>query len=97
MRKRTENVIKTLLIMDTSVTREERTAVIAAMLNARGAAPDPTRDMSVANAANYLNMSRTTLWRWCKDGRVACDRRGKKFYIKAASIAAMKREESQAH
>ena len=97
MRKSTENAIKTLLRMDTTVTRDERQAVISAMLNARGKAPDPAQDMSVANAANYLNMSRTTLWRWCKDGRVACDRRGKKFYIKAASIAAMKREESQVH
>ena len=92
MRKSTENAIKTLLRMDTTVTREESMAVIAAMLNAKGKAPDPTKDMSVANAADYLGMSRTTLWRWCKDGRVACDRRGKKFYIKAAAITALKKD-----
>jgi len=92
MRKSTENAIKTLLRMDTTVTREESMAVIAAMLNARGKAPDPTKDMAVANAADYLGMSRTTLWRWCKDGRVACDRRGKKFYIKAAAITALKKD-----
>ena len=93
MRKSTENAIKTLLRMDTTVTSEESMAVIAAMLKARGKVPDPAQDMSVANAAEYLNISRTTLWRWCKDGRVACDRRGKKFYIKATAISAMKREE----
>ena len=97
MRKSTENAIKTLLRIDTTVTREERMAVIAAMLNARGKGPDPTKDMSVANAADYLNMSRTTLWRMCKDGRVECDRRGKKFYIKATAIAELKREEHQVH
>ena len=36
MRKSTENAIKTLLLIDTTVTRDERQAVVLAMLNARG-------------------------------------------------------------
>ena len=89
MRKATENAIKTLLLCDTTVTREERMAVVAAM-SGRRAEDAPVGDMSLHEAADYLDMSRTTLWRMCRDGRVACDRRGKKYYVKAAAIAAMK-------
>ena len=89
MRKSTANAIKTLLVMDTSVTRDERMAVIAAVRGAKPL-PDAAQDMSVADAAEYLGLSRVTLWRMCKAGRVACDRRGKKYFIKAAAIAALK-------
>ena len=95
MRKTTENAIKTLLLMDTSVTREERTAVVAAMLGAKGALPDPKRDMTVSEAADYLGLGRSTMWRMCKDGRVECDRRGKKFFVRAASVVALRREEKR--
>jgi len=91
MRKSTKNAIKTLLLMDVTVTRDERQAVVMAMKGAR-ALPDPTQDMTVAEAADYLGMSRTTLWRWCAEGKVGCDRRGKKFYVKAAAVAALKKE-----
>ena len=90
MRKSTEGAIRTLLRMDTTVTSEERMRIITAMQEQSRF--DPTRDMSVADAAEYLDMSRTTLWRWCAIGKVACDRRGKKFYIKAAAIANLKKD-----
>ena len=91
MRKSTENAIKTLLRMDATVSPEVSMAVIAAMKGGR-ALPDPTQDMTVAEAADYLGMSRTTLWRWCAEGKVGCDRRGKKFYVKASAVQALKKE-----
>ena len=91
MRKSTANAIKTLLRMDTTVSSDVSMAVIAAM-EGGNPLPDPKRDMPLAEAAEYLDISRTTLWRMCTGGKVECDRRGKKFYIKAAAIAALKKE-----
>jgi excisionase family DNA binding protein len=90
MRKSTEGAIRTLLRMDTTVTSEERMRIIEAMQERDRF--DPARDMSVADAAEYLGMCRTTLWRWCAIGKVACDRRGKKFYVKASAVQALKKE-----
>ena len=92
MRKSTEGAIRTLLRMDSTVSSEERMRIVAAMRG--GARFDPSQDMSVADAAAYLGMCRTTLWRMCALGRVACDRRGKKFYLKASAVQAMKKEAS---
>ena len=76
--------------MDSTVTSDVSMAVIAAMRQGTGALSDPTQDMSVAEAADYLGMSRTTLWRWCCEGKIKCIRRGKKFFIKAGEIQKMK-------
>ncbi len=91
MRKSTANAIKTLLLMDRTVTRDERQAVMIAMQK-DAVVPDPRKDMTIAEAADYLGISRTTLWRLCASGKVAADRRGKKFYVKAAAIATLKKE-----
>lgn len=90
MRRTTANAIKTLLRMDTTVTSEERMAVLAAM-EGHTAPIDPKQDMTISEAQEYLGLGRTTIWRMCCDGRLAADRRGKKFYVRAESIAAMKR------
>ena len=87
MRPSTAAAIKTLLRVDASVTPEERHAVLAAMSGERLAAADPTAELSVAEAADYLRMSRVTLWRWCSVGKVRSVRRGKKFYIPPDEVA----------
>ena len=92
MRKTTANAIKALLRMDSTVTREERMGIVYIIETGRGRGK-AERDYSVADAAAELGLGRTTVWKMCKDGRVACDRRGKKFYIKATAIAELKREE----
>lgn len=91
MRKSTANAIKTLLRMDATVTPDVRMAVLSAMDGAT-ALPDPTQDMTISEAAEYLGLGRVTVWRMCLDGRLAADRRGKKFYVKAAALKAMRRE-----
>lgn len=48
-------------------------------------------DFSVPDAATYLNMSRTTLWRMCDRGEIDSVRRGKKFYIPASEVARLKK------
>ena len=86
MRASTAAAIKTLLRVDASVTPEERHAVLAAMQGESRPA-DPTAELSVAEAADYLRMSRVTLWRWCSVGKVRSVRRGKKFYIPPDEVA----------
>ena len=88
MKTNTFNAIKTLLRMDPTVTSQTRMAVIAAIQGQPRF--DPTEDMSVADAAEYLSMSRVTLWRWCAVGKVAAVQRGKKFYIPPSEVARLK-------
>lgn len=94
MKTSTANAIKTLLRMDPTVTADVRMAVIDAM----GSKPDGEKsvdlsvDVSIADAAAYLGMSRTTLWRMCDRGEINSVRRGKKFYILAAEVARLKKD-----
>lgn len=94
MKTSTANAIKTLLRMDPTVTPDVRMAVIDAM----GSKPsveksvDLSVDVSIADAAAYLGMSRTTLWRMCDRGEIDSVRRGKKFYILASEVARLKNE-----
>lgn len=94
MRTSTANAIKTLLRMDPTVTPDVRMAVIDAMSGSSSAAPsvDLSSDVSIADAAAYLGMSRTTLWRMCDRGEVESVRRGKKFYIAGAEVARLKKD-----
>jgi len=64
-------------------------AVIAAM-RGKVSEPEPSQEMTVAEASAYLNISRTTLWRWCCAGKVASFRRGKRFLLKAGEVAKLK-------
>lgn len=90
MRTSTANAIKTLLRMDESVTPDERMAILSVIAGGKDVSPDLSGEVSVADAASYLGMSRTTLWRMCVSGKVATSRRGKKFYIAGAEVARMK-------
>ena len=92
MKPATASAIKALLKMDASVTPEERMAVVEAISArpARGAAVDLAGEVSVADAARLLQMSRTTLWRMCCRGDVCAVRRGKKYYIAGVEIARLK-------
>ena len=89
MRPSTAAAIKTLLRCDSSVTPKERHAILAAM-SGESRAADPTAELSIAEAAEYLHMSRVTLWRWCNCGKVRSVRRGKKFYILPGEVRRLK-------
>ena len=93
MKTATANAIKTLLRMDSTVSSDERMAIIDAMSGGGKASADPdlASDTSIADAAAYLNMSRTTLWRMCSRGDVVAVKRGKKFYIAGCEVARLKR------
>lgn len=95
MKATTKKAIEMLLRIDPTVTREERMAVNGAMNGAasRSAELDPSADFSIADAADYLRMSRTTLWRMCGRGDVLAARRGKKFYIPGAEVMRLKSKE----
>lgn len=84
-----------LLRIDPTVTRDERMALNGAMSGTamRQAELDPSADFSIADAADYLSMSRTTLWRMCDRGDVLSMRRGKKFYIPGAEVMRLKHKE----
>lgn len=92
MRTATANAIKTLLRMDPTVTSDVRMAVIEAMSGKRQAVNsiDITSDVSIADAAAYLGMSRVTLWRMCERGDLLSVRRGKKIYIVGCEVARLK-------
>jgi excisionase family DNA binding protein len=93
MKPATANAIKALLKMDATVTTNERLAIVEAMSakpSAAAAALDLAGEVSVADAADYLSMSRTTLWRMCSRGDVCAVRRGKKYYIAGADVARLK-------
>lgn len=92
MKTSTANAIKTLLRMDPTVTPDVRMAVIDAMGSKQSVekSVDLSVDVSIADAAAYLSMSRTTLWRMCDRGEVDYVRRGKKFYILASEVARLK-------
>ena len=98
MRPATASAIKALLKMDASVTPEERMAVVEAIAPrpGRGDEIDLAGEVSVADAARLLQMSRTTLWRMCSRGDVCAVRRGKKYYIAGAEIARLKAGEAAA-
>lgn len=93
MRTATANAIKTLLRMDPTVSSEVRMAVVEAMTGKPSASAelDLTADVSIADTAAYLSMSRTTLWRMCGRGDVSAVRRGKKYYIPGAEVVRLKR------
>lgn len=95
MKATTKKAIEMLLRIDPTVTREERMALNGAMSGAaaRQAELDPSADFTIADAAGYLSMSRTTLWRMCDRGDVLSVRRGKKFYIPGAEVMRLKSEE----
>ena len=92
MKPATANAIKALLKMDATVTTNERLAIVEAMSAKPSAASalDLAGEVSVADAADYLSMSRTTLWRMCSRGDVCAVRRGKKYYIAGADVARLK-------
>ncbi|MBR2983531.1 MAG: helix-turn-helix domain-containing protein [Kiritimatiellae bacterium] len=92
MKPATANAIKALLKMDATVTTNERLAIVEAMSAkpSSAAALDLAGEVSVADAADYLSMSRTTLWRMCSRGDVCAVRRGKKYYIAGADVARLK-------
>lgn len=90
MKKQTANAIKTLLRMDASVTSEERMRIVAALNGERPQELFITADMPIAEVAEYLGLSRTTLWRRITDGSLAAVRRGKKFYIPGEVVRRMK-------
>lgn len=92
MKASTLNAIKTLLRLDASVTPDVRQAVIAAAQAHPDAAVElnPDHELALVTAADYLGISRTTLWRMCSRGEIAAARRGKKFYIPGAVVAAFK-------
>jgi len=92
MKTSTVNAIKTLLRMDPTVTPDVRMAVIDAISGDRQESSelDLSSDVSIADAANYLSMSRTTLWRMCTRGDVVAVRRGKKFYIAGVEVVRLK-------
>lgn len=92
MKPATANAIKALLKMDATVTTNERLAIVEAMSAKPSAvaALDLAGEVSVADAADYLSMSRTTLWRMCSRGDVCAVRRGKKYYIAGADVARLK-------
>lgn len=78
--------------MDPTVTPAERVRIIDVMMSGKPNCTEPLeRDVTIAFAADYLGMSRTTLWRMCSNGKIACDRRGKKFYIKSSEIVRMRK------
>ena len=95
MKATTRKAIEMLLRIDPTVTREERMAVYGAMsgTSARQAKFDPSADFTIADAADYLSMSRTTLWRMCRRGDVLSRQRGKKFYIPGGEVVRLKGEE----
>ena len=92
MKPATANAIKALLKMDATVTTNERLAIVEAMSAkpSAAAALDLAGEVSVADAADYLSMSRTTLWRMCSRGDVCAVRRGKKYYIAGADVVRLK-------
>lgn len=94
MKAATARAIKALLRMDGTVTTLERAAVIGALCVRTGdiAALDLAGDVSIAAAAEFLAMSRTTLWRMCDRGEIVATKRGKKYYISGAEVARMKEE-----
>lgn len=95
MKPATVNAIKALLKMDATVTAAERMAVIGAM-TPKPVAVEPVDlagEVSIASAAEYLSMSRTTLWRMCVRGDIVAVRRGKKFYLAGAEVARLKTRE----
>lgn len=94
MKTSTANAIKTLLRMDPTVTPDVRMAVIDVMGAKQSVerSVDLSVDVSIADAAAYLGMSRTTLWRMCDRGEIDSVRRGKKFYILASEVARLKND-----
>lgn len=90
MKSTTINLIKAALRMDPTVTPDIRMAVIEAMMGKRKPVGELEGDVSLAEAADYLSMSRTTLWRQAKRGEIPAVQRGKKFYISAGDLARMK-------
>ena len=82
--------------MDPTVPPDIRMAVIEAMMGERKPVGEKSVDLSVdfsiADAAAYLGMSRTTLWRMCDRGEVESVRRGKKFYIAGSEVARLKKD-----
>ena len=91
MRKSTANAIKALLRMDTTVTREVRMGIVG-IIAAGDAAGAARAEVSVPDAAALLGLSRVTVWQMCKDGRLACSKRGKKFFVRREAVEAMKQE-----
>jgi len=94
MKTQTANAIKTLLRMDPTVTPDERMRVIDAMTG-KASGPvevDITSDVTIADAAAYLGMSRTTLWRMCCRGDLVSVKRGKKIYIAWCEVVRLKRD-----
>ena len=94
MKAATANAIKTLLRMDSTVTSDVRMAVIDAMSGGgkASAEPDLSADVSIADAAAYLGMSRTTLWRMCDRGDIVAVKRGKKYYIAGCEVVRLKKD-----
>ena len=90
MKSTTINLIKAALRMDPTVTPDIRMAVIEAMMGERKPVGELDGDVSLAEAAGYLNMSRVTLWRQASRGEIPAVRRGKKFFIAAGDLARMK-------
>lgn len=93
MKTSTANAIKTLLRMDPTVTPDVRMAIIGAMMDGDGAASTigTDKEVSIADAASYLGMSRTTLWRMCDRGELVSARRGKKFFISGFEVERLKK------
>lgn len=90
MKTSTANAIKTLLRMDPTVTPEVRMSVIEAMTMPRVTDVDLEGDITISDAATYLGMSRTTLWRMCVRGDVRSAQRGHKIYILAGEVPRLK-------
>lgn len=94
MKATTKKAIEMLLRIDPTVTREERMAVNGAIsgASARRAEFDPSADFTIADAAAYLGMSRTTLWRMCDRGDIVAVKRGKKYYIAGCEVVRLKKD-----
>ena len=95
MRPGTANAIKTLLRMDRTVMEKERTAIIAAMTDNKAATDALARAaldgawMKSSDVCALLDINRSTLARWIKNGTLAGRKRGKCYYVTTESVRAL--------
>lgn len=63
-----------------------RLVVSDAIKQAKKEVPKQEENLSTGEAMELLNCSKTTLWKWCKEGRIRKHGLGRKIYYKRSEI-----------
>ena len=59
---------------------------------AGGERPTTERLLSAEEVAAYLGVERTTVWRWCREGRVPCLKVGRQWRVRRGDLEDLLKE-----